>query len=320
MTSKTSKFSKGYLVLAALIALASSPVWSDHHEFDCSAAMTGTVAERQTAARQLLTETWDTARLGCGAAIMVAIADQNKKSLDDQLAALSTNAQYIYYLDRIVLYELGYLIVSYTTDVPQETMINQPMIDLQAAQDEQVRLLQRADEMGFEDPRLDYFQALTKGPTADAKPLLEAVLAADPPALKGAAHAMLGEIYYALPDIAGGDLDHAIALMRVAHERAPDNPYYSRLLAAWLLDIGDQEESRAILASLLELDAEPGELQLLADQLRIAGDIAGRVPDKALVQTLARQRAAMLQEYPYLQSRKVVVALGHFGDANPMED
>ncbi len=300
--------------------LLSSVAIAQASEFHCTSATTGSIGEKFQAATQLLSESWDTSKLGCGAKTLVSIADQQSENLDFQLAALRANARLIYYLDRIVLYELGYLIVSYTTDVPKEKMINQPMIDLTAAQKEQVRLLKRAVEMGVENPEIHYFEALTIGPTTEAKPILEGVVKTDPPALDGAAHAMLGEILYAMPDIAGGDLDKAIEMMRVARQRAPDNPLYARMLAAWLLDIGENGESQSILASLLELEPATGDLQLTADQLRVAGDIAGRIPDDALVQQLYDRRSAVFKAHPYLQQRTVVVALGHFGDINPLEE
>lgn len=298
------------------------PARADDTAFDCAEATQGTVEQQQQAAAKLLNESWDTSKLACAAQAMIAIADHKAGDFDSQLAALRANAQYIYYLDRIILYELGYLIVWYNTDVPKEKMMSKPMIALIAAQEEQQRILQQARDAGFDTPELNYFESLSIGPNAKALPMLKAVVAADPQSLHGAAHALLAETYYALPDLVGGDLDLAIAMMRVAWERAPNNPRYPRLLAGFLLDKPLVDEARLILQQILTMTAQTEErgLQLQADQLRVATDLAERMGDTGLVQQLTNQRNTLLAAHPYLQKRRVVSAMGHFGDNNPMED
>lgn len=305
--------------------LLSQPARAGDVGFDCTATAAGSVQQQRQAAAELLKDTWDTSRLACAAQLMIAIADGNVGDYDAQLSALQANEQYIYYLDRVVLYELGYLIVWYITDVPKEKMLNEPMIALFDAQKEQQRVLQQARDAGFDNIELKYFESLSIGANAQALPLLKDVVAADPPRLHGAAHAMLAETYYALPDIVGGDLDLAIALMREAWERAPENPRYPRLLAAYLLDKGQADEARLILGHLLTMpaqveNAKTGGLQLMADQLRVAVDLAERMGNKELAQQLTNQRNSMLESHPYLQKRTVVSAMGHFGDIDPMKD
>jgi len=299
--------------------------WADDAGFDCAAATAGSAQQQRQAAAELLNESWDTSRLACAAQVLIAIADVTVGGYDAHLSALQANAQYIYYLDRIILYELGYLIVWYNTDVPKEKMRNQPMIALIDAQQEQQRILQQARDAGFDNAELNYFESLSIGANAQALPLLKEVVVADPQSLHGAAHAMLAETYYALPDIIGGDLDLAIAMMREAWERGPDNPRYPRLLAAYLLDKAQFDEARSILSQLLLMVAEvekteTGGLQLLTDQLRVAVDLAERMGDPELAQQLAKQRTTMLASHPYLQKRTVVSAMGHFGDIDPMKD
>jgi len=293
--------------------------------FDCSAATAGSTQQQRLAAIELLNDSWDTSRLGCAAQILIAIADNKTSDYNAQLSALQANAQYIYYLDRIILYELGYLIVWYITDVPKEKMLNEPMLALIAAQEEQQRILQQARDAGFDNAELNYFESLSIGANAQALPLLKGVVAADPPSLHGAAHALLAETYYALPDIIGGDLDLAIVLMREAWQRSPDNPRYACLLAAYLLDKDQSDEARLILSQLPPMVAElektkTGGLQLLADQLRVASDLAERMGNAALAQQLTNQRNSTLASHPYLQKRTVVSAMGHFGDIDPMRD
>jgi len=311
--------SAGLAVLIVLFAIQT--VSAAHHErpaLDCAKAEADTGSPPQLVAERLLAQSFDTEKLACGVNLLVAIADNDAGGFDTQLAALQANARNIYFLDRIVLYELGYLIAWYVTEVPEETKTNASMIALVKAQNEQMRILQRARENRFTNVELDYFEALSIGPNAKALGLLKAVVAADPHSIKGAGHALLAETYYALPDIAGGDLDRAIGMMQAAWERDPDNPLYPRLLAGYLLDAAQADEALAVLKQLLSIETNIAGLQLMADQLRVAADLAQRIGDKGLARQLSARREATMEDHPYLQQRTVVSAMGHFGDKNPM--
>ena len=88
---------------------------------------------------------------------------------------------------------------------------------------------------------------------------------------------------------------------------------------------GQADEARLILGHLLTMpaqveNAKTGGLQLMADQLRVAVDLAERMGNKELAQQLTNQRNSMLESHPYLQKRTVVSAMGHFGDIDPMKD
>jgi predicted Zn-dependent protease len=128
----------------------------------------------------------------------------------------------------------------------------------------------------------------------------------------------LAETYYALPDVVGGDLDLAIKMLRSASERAPDNPRYAQLLASYLLDQGQAEEASAILKEMLSMQTDMAGWQLLADQLRVAADMAKRIGDVGLAEQLDQRRAGMFEQHAFLQTRSVVSAMGHFGTNNPM--
>lgn len=286
----------------------------------CAAATTGSDRQKQQAAIELFNHTYDTSKLACGVQIMTVFANVNTDNYETQLSALRANALYIYYLDRIVLYELGYLISWYVTEVPEEIKLNAPMIALMAAQKEQMRVLQQARDAGLGSAEMDYYEALVTGPHAKALPLLQRAVAKDPPGLHGAAHALLAETYYTLPDIVGGDLELAIEMMRAARERDPDNPRYARLLAGYLVDIEQPEEARSNLRQLLSMETGMGGWQLQADQLRAAADLAARIGDTKLAKQLSQQRGAMLATHTFLQNRRVVSAMGHFGDKDPMAD
>lgn len=314
----TTLWRAGILALGAavLLCLAPSQTHADSRIYGCPEG----AAEDLGAARELLQKPWDTAGLACGAQLYIAAADSNSGDTAGQLAALRANERYMYYLDKVVLYELGYLINWYVDDVPEEKKLNAPMRAMLAAQQEQRRLVSRLRDAQVISPELDYFDAQTLGVSADAQPLLRKAVSADPPALAGAAHALQAEIYYALPDILGGDLDEAVTLMRAASERAPHNPRYSRILAGYLLDLNRQDEARATLRGLLELTPEPPGLQLQADQLRSAAELAARLGDPQLAGALGDARDGILRQHPYLQNRKVVSAMGHFGSNDPREE
>ena len=319
-TSPNDKVIKSARLASCIAACFLLTAHAENSGFDCAAAMVGSAEQQQQAAAALLNDSYDTAKLECAAKTIIAWADSHVTDYGAQFAALQANARYIYYLDRIVLYELGYLIDWYVVEVPKEKKLNEPMRALIAAQTEQQRILQQARQAGFDTAELNYYESLGIGPNAKALPLLQSVVAEDPPSLRGAAHALLAETYYALPDIAGGDLDQAIGLMRTAWQRAPDNPLYARLLAGYLLDKGQAEEARAILAQIPAMDAGPGGLQLQADQLRAASDLAERIGDANLARQLSSRRESMLAAHPHLQKRGVVSAMGHFGDKDPMEN
>lgn len=314
-------FSKAVSLMVLLSGLhAVSANAEENAGFSCESAIGGRAAEREMAALELLHHTYDTSKLECGAKILTSIADADPADYDAQLAALQANATYMYYLDRIVLYELGYLISWYVTEVPMETKLNAPMIALMAARKEHLRLLKQAREAGFDTAELDYYEGVSLGPVAKALPVLQEVVAKDPKNLHGAAHALLAETYYVLPDLVGGDLDLAITSMRAATQKAPGNPRYARLLAGYLLDVDKTDEATALLKGIMSMEPGMPGWQLQADQLRIAAGLAERIGDRHLAKQLTEQREGMLKAHPMLQTRTVVSAMGHFGDKDPMAD
>lgn len=310
-------------VLAVLLLAVCLPVLAAQKQdevFDCDTTGTGSVESRQQAANELLKHSYDISRLNCGANILIAIADEHPTDGSAQLSALKANARNIFYHDSIVLYQLGYLISWYVTEVPAETKLNAPMIALITAQQEQLRVLQQAKEAGVDAAKLGYYDSLAVGPVSQALPKLKPVVAADPPELNGAAHALLAQTYYTLPDMLGGDLDLAVDMMRAARERSPSDPRYARLHATYLLDVEQADEAITILKQILAMDPVMSGWQLQADELRVARQMADRIGDKKLAEQLLVQRNNMLTEHPYLQTRKTVSAMGHFGDKDPMAD
>lgn len=308
------------IIAAAIIISFAQPGTASASDFDCAAAVQGEAEQKLSAATELLNHSYDTAMLACGAQVLVNAANSQTANYGAQLTALKANAHYIYYLDRIVLYELGYLISWYVTEVPQETKMNAPMVALMTAQQEQMRLIQQARDADSDAIETAYYEALTIGPNAKIIPLLKPVVATDPKSLKGAAHALLAETYYTLPDLIGGDLDLGIEFMQAASQRDPDNPLYRRLLAGYLLDNGQTEDASKLLKSIMSLKPDMAGWQLLADQLRAAAGLAERVGDNELAAELTENRDSMLEQHPYLQTRLTVSAMGHFGSKDPMQE
>ncbi|MFT6286666.1 MAG: hypothetical protein ACJA09_001416 [Alcanivorax sp.] len=296
-----------------LLTLATNLTLADSRVFACPA---DTIFDLATA-EILLQKPWDTEGLACGAQLYIAVADKSPDDTAAQHAALRTNERYMYYLDKIVLYELGYLINWYVDDVAEETKLNAPMRAMISAQQNQLRLVQRMRDQKRGSPELDYFEAQTEGVSAQAQPLLLKVVAADPRDLAGAAHAQLAETYYTLPDILGGDLNKAVSMMQAAGERAPENPRYIRILSGYLSELDRDEQAISVLQDLLELTPAQSELQLYTDQLRSASELAKRMDETKLASQLNETRQDLLDEYPYLQNRKVVSAMGHFGTNDP---
>jgi len=101
----TSGFSIVLLLLLSLQSVHSTQ--QEDGTFNCAAATIGSDQQKQQTAAELLNHTYDTSKLACGAQVMIAFADTNTGDYDLLLSALQANALYIYYLDRIVLYDLG---------------------------------------------------------------------------------------------------------------------------------------------------------------------------------------------------------------------
>ncbi|MEH6609683.1 MAG: hypothetical protein V7696_09960 [Halioglobus sp.] len=296
-----------------LLALATNFALADSRVFACPADTTFDMATAEI----LLQKPWDTEALACGAQLYIADADKSPDDIAAQLAAVRANERYMYYLDKIVLYELGYLINWYVDDVPEEKKLNAPMHAMILAQQEQLRLVRHMRDENRPSPELDYFEAQTLGVSAQAQPLLLKAVAADPHDLAGAAHAQLSETYYTLPDILGGDLNKAVSMMQAAGKRSPENPRYIRILSGYLSELDRDEQAISKLRSLLELTPTQSELQLYTDQLRSASELAKRMDESQLASQLNGTRQDLLDEHPYLQNRKVVSAMGHFGSNDP---
>jgi tetratricopeptide (TPR) repeat protein len=280
--------------------------------FDCDAAVAaaGTAA---AAARDLATHTFSLEHLRCAAATLKRIADAEPGSLAAHLDALAVYADYLFFLDEDIRFTFG-LMVEHYHDIETESVAAS-----KAASADFRALLERAGALGGDSPSLLYFEAVGAGIHKDGIPLLERVIATDPSGLGGSAYARLGETYYTLPDLLGGNLQRGIENLRKALEHDAANPRALRLLSRALEEGGDAEAAVEVLARLARLEPRPERLQATADELRNGIDLAGRLGASDLADALRQKREALLRGHPYLMTRKLTSLLMHSGEEHPLE-
>ena len=170
-------------------------------------------------------------------------------------------------------------------------------------------LAERVAKLAPEDPTAEcaraYFQIVWPFKSADAKtalmssrdaiPLLEKATAKEPGALDGNCLLMLGRLYYEVPEFAGGDMDKAAAtLNKATKSRRTTSPCW-RYLAYVRLQANDAEGATQALAQMLKIEPTPLDLQLMADELKNARDLAHRIPAAELETQLTAKRDALLQ-------------------------
>lgn len=146
---------------------------------------------------------------------------------------------------------------------------------------------------------------------------LEHLISTAPDTQGGLAQTVLGRIYFELPPMLGGDVIRSIGLLEDARQRNPDNVQTLRYLA----ESYDQEleEKKAVdsLRKMLSIKAQPGQYQLMADELRIGQGLALRLQARDVAAKLTAKRAALLKTHPELLTRASSAVGGHGGD-NPL--
>ncbi len=147
----------------------------------------------------------------------------------------------------------------------------------------------------------------------DAMGLLGEATAADPAMLNGAALLTLARLYFDLPEFAGGDADKAAELLEQALKVAPGNPSVLRYAAYVRAQGHDPSGAAKLLTALAEVKVGPEDQQLLADEWRNGRDLAIRLQQEPLWQTLEARRQALLKQHPELLTRASVAANMHGG-------
>lgn len=143
--------------------------------------------------------------------------------------------------------------------------------------------------------------------------LLAKAVALDPKTLDGNALWLLGRLYYDLPEFAGGDPAKGMALLEEAYRDTPQNVSLLRYSAYVFVQERQVPQAKQRLADMLKLRPDPANLQLLADELKSASELANRAGEAALAQQLTAKRNRLLDAYPQLLRRLGTAANMHGG-------
>ena len=143
--------------------------------------------------------------------------------------------------------------------------------------------------------------------------LLKQATRNDPGLLGGSALLALARLYYELPEFMGGDMVAAQKLLDQGLKIAPQNPSLLRYAAFVRAQDHDQSAAATLLAAMVDLQTGPEDLQLLADELRNARDLAMRLQDEPLRLRLDARRDALLKQHPQLLTRASTAANMHGG-------
>jgi tetratricopeptide (TPR) repeat protein len=254
-------------------------------------------------------------KLGCAADLLFAAATSQPKDAELNLQALLVTAEYIDHINTLWDFDL------YGIRVPEWTarLAHANAQGKQLAQ----RLAKIAPDNATALAARAYFDLVWTLKSADAKTalvasrdalgLLERAVAQDPATLGGNALLMLGRLRYDLPEFAGGDTDKGIATLEQAYQVAPTNISVLRYLGYVYQQERKPDLAKKMLARMLAVNAAPTDLQLEADELRNARDLAARMPDAELQGKLDAKRSALLKAHPELLTRAATAANMHGG-------
>ena len=258
---------------------------------------------------------WDKNRLGCAADIWFAAAEAAPSDPSLALHALLAMTAYIDHLNTLWNYDVYNI-----HQVEWSARIEHAMSHGKA-------LEARLTVHPIDDPNLLAALALYKltwpVKTADTKgqikesraaiPLLERAVALDPKAFDGNALWMLGRVYYDLPEFAGGDQAKGLKLLADAYRNTPKNISLLRYTAHVYVDERDIPTAKRRLAELLPINPTPRDLQLMADELKSAYELADRLKDADLAKRLSAKRDVLLNATPQLLRRQNTAANLHGG-------
>lgn len=135
-----------------------------------------------------------------------------------------------------------------------------------------------------------------------------------PEALDGLAQLLLGQVLMALPAFLGGDEEAARGLLETAHRLNPNDLSVHRALAELYLGDRQPENAVGLLQAALDIDVSKENPQDYVDDMKFLSGLALRADQAELAQMIDAKRAAMLDENPFLLTRKEVAAMGHGGD------
>jgi uncharacterized protein HemY len=257
----------------------------------------------------------DRNQLACAADLMFRAANLAATDVELNLHAMLLAADYIDHVNTLWDFDL------YGVRVPEWTA----RLDHAVPQGEQ--LASRLTRLASHEPAVlagrALFALVASARTADAKTqlttarqaieMLQEATAREPGVLDGNALLALGRLYYDLPEFAGGDPVKALQALEAALQIAPTQPSLIRYLAYVYEQERQREQAQAVLSRILAVTASNDNLQLLADELRNARDLASRMQNAALEQQLNRKRESLLQAHPELLTRTSSAANMHGG-------
>jgi tetratricopeptide (TPR) repeat protein len=311
------------IVVAALLHAGLAPAQSRVEDsakdaaYEC--AVPGDAAALQAKVEQLYPKKSDRNALGCAADLLFMAAQASPEDPQLNVQALLVESEYIDHVNTLWDFDI------YGVRQPEWSA------RLSHAVPQGKALAEQVARLAPEDPTAEcaraYFQVVWPFKSADAKtalmssrdaiPLLEKATAKQPNALDGNCLLILGRLYYEVPEFAGGDMDKAAATLDAATQVAPDNFGVWRYLAYVRLQAGDADGAKKALAQMLGMEPSPLDLQLMADELKNARDLAHRIPAADLETQLTAKRDALLKAHPELLTRASSAANMH-GGVDPM--
>lgn len=280
--------------------------------YDCPMPSPDAVALTAT---KLSAAQWDKNKLGCAADLWFALAQNAPTEPMLQVQALVATTTYIDQVNLLASLDLyGVHEAEWTARIHH-------------AADHGKVLEERLGALPVDDANVLAARALyrltwptkiadTKTQIAESGAALELftkAVALDPKALDGNALWLLGRLYYDLPEFAGGDPAKGMALIEDAYRNTPQNVSLLRYSAYVFVQERDVQRSKQRLAEMLKLQPDPANLQLLADELKSAAELATRADDAALAQQLTSKRDQLFKAHPQLQRRLATAANMHGG-------
>jgi hypothetical protein len=301
------------------LAAAQSRVEDSAKDATYECAVPADPAALQAKVERLYPQKSDKNALGCAADLLFMAAQASPEDPQLNVQALAVESEYIDHVNTLWDFDI------YGVRQPEWAARLAHAIPQGKALAEQVA------KLAPEDPTAEcvrgYFQVVWPFKSADAKtaltasrdaiPLLEKATAKEPSALDGNCLLILGRLYYEVPEFAGGDMDKAAATLEKAAELTPHNVGVQRYLAYVRLQAGDVNGAKQALAAILTIEPSPLELQLMADELKNARDLAHRIPADDLETQLTAKRDALLKANPQLLTRASTAANMH-GGVDPM--
>ena len=284
--------------------------------YDCPMPPPDTVA---ATAIKLSAAQWDKNKLGCAADLWFALAESKTSDPMLNVQALLATTGYIDHVNLLASLDL------YGVHQPEwGARIHH------AAEHGKV-LEERLAALPVDDANVLAARALyrltwpakiagTKTQLAESGAALELfsrAVALDPKALDGNALWLLGRLYYELPEFAGGDPAKGIKLLENAYRNTPQNISLLRYSAYVLIQERDVPRGKQRLAEVLKLQPSPANLQLFADELKGASELAERSGDSSLARQIAVKRDQLLAAHPELLRRLGSAANMH-GGVDPM--